>query len=104
MKPYQSIFDTMDWETPADGVRQKVFKQGEKSLRLLQINQDLDHPEWCTVGHTGYVLDGTLEVTFENQKVIYTKGDGLIIPSGNDDKHKPRAITDSVTLILIDEV
>lgn len=104
MEPYKVVFDTMDWETPADGVRQKVFKQGDKSLRLLQFTRDLNHPEWCTVGHTGYVLDGTMEVVFEDQNITYKKGDGIIIPFGKRARHIPRAITDSVMLLLIDEV
>jgi quercetin dioxygenase-like cupin family protein len=100
----KATFGAMDWETPAVGVLQKVFKQREKSLRLLQFTREMAHPEWCTVGHTGYVLDGTMEVMFADQTITYTKGDGIIIPPGNNSKHIPRAVTDSVTLILIDEV
>ncbi len=102
MKNYLATFADMAWETPAAGIRQKVFRQGEKSLRLVQFDKDMRHPQWCTVGHMGYVLEGTLEVTFAEQTVIYHQGDGLIIPPGDTDKHKPKAVTASVTLFLID--
>lgn len=102
MKNYLAKFADMAWETTATGVRQKLFKQGEKSLRLLQFDKAMQHPQWCMFGHMGYVLEGTLEVAFERQTVIYRQGDGLIIPPGDADRHKPRAVTASVTLFLID--
>lgn len=103
MSVYRIDFDAMDWECPAEGVRFKVARSGDTQVRLVEFTPALSHPEWCRVGHAGYVLEGTLEVTFYEEVIRYEAGDGLILPPGEAHKHIPRAITDTVRLLLVEK-
>ena len=52
------------------------------------------------MGHIGYVLDGRLEVSFSASREVFEAGDGVFILPGDEHRHKARALTDTVTLIL----
>lgn len=76
---------------------------GGQRIRVLEITPDLVHPEWCEKGHAGFVLEGELELRFENQVVQYGMGDGFVNPSGSTDKHIPRALSSRTVLLLFEE-
>lgn len=101
---YRIDYDSMPWESQAPGIQYKVCQHDGTQLRLLQLGRELKHPDWCTKGHIGYVLNGELEITFADRPIRYKAGDGLFIPSGEEHKHKPKAVTESATLILVEEV
>ena len=93
----------MPWETSPSGVRFKVQPLQAQQLRLLEFGRDLQHPHWCTTGHIGYIIEGVMEVEFERGGVVvYRAGDGVAIPAGDADKHRPRALTDRVRLIFVE--
>lgn len=96
-------FDDMPWQTSPAGVRFKVQRVGANQLRLLEFTRDLDHPHWCTTGHVGYILDGEMEVEFATGAVVFRAGDGLAIPPGDAEKHRPRALSDRVRMIFVEE-
>jgi hypothetical protein len=98
-------FAELAWEVTAAGVRFKVHEDGERRLRLLEFTRDLDHPHWCQTGHVGFVLDGAMEVAFADGSVIqFRAGDGVSIPGGPAEKHRPRALTDLVRLIFVEDI
>ena len=86
------------------GVRSKSYLDGARRLRLLEFGHDLDHAHWCTTGHTGFVVDGEVEIEFAAKVIRLKQGDGLSIPAGEDDKHRPRAISEKVRLVFFEEV
>jgi hypothetical protein len=45
-------------------------------------------PHWCEKGHYGYLIEGQMEIEYENEKIIYNPGDGIFIPDGPEHKHK----------------
>ncbi len=97
------VFDAMPWQASTSGVRFKVQRLGVQQLRLLEFGRDLQHPHWCTTGHVGFVLEGEMEVEFDGGAVVvYRAGDGLAIPAGEEDRHRPRALTDRVRLIFVE--
>ncbi len=100
---YQIAFDEMDWQIAPTGARFKVVKVGDRQLRLLEFGRDLDHPQWCLTGHIGYVIEGEMEVEFDHTVVIFRQGDGVQIPAGERDRHRPRARTEQVRLIFVEE-
>jgi len=104
MKQYKVDFKSTPWETPAVGVRFKVYKQGGKQLRLVEFTDEFVEPDWCTKGHIGYILEGQLEINFNGRVVVFNPGDGLFIPAGEEHKHMGRALTDVVKLILVEDV
>ena len=93
----------MPWEISAQGVRYKVYGEGSSQLRLLEFGKDLDHPNWCVTGHIGYVVEGIMEVEFDDQTITLREGDGMYFPAGDRDRHRPKALTDKVRLILVEE-
>ena len=100
---YKIDFDSLDWKSPAEAVRFKIIRRNENQVRLIEFTPELSHPEWCITGHAGYVLQGTLEVKFENETLIFSEGDGVLIPDGEKHKHIPKAIIDSVQLLSIEK-
>lgn len=96
-------FDTLPWQTSASGVRFKAQTVGSQQLRLLEFTRELDHPHWCETGHLGYVLEGELEIEFEHEAIRFRAGDGISIPPGSTDRHRPRAVSDLVRLIFVEQ-
>ncbi|MBC8471506.1 MAG: cupin domain-containing protein [Planctomycetes bacterium] len=104
MKQYRIDFESMAWESPADGVRFKAYEQGSKKLRLVEFSKEFVEPDWCTKGHIGYILQGQMEIDFDGEKIVFGPGDGVFIPEGPEHKHKGRVLTDKVKAILVEDV
>ncbi len=97
-------FLSQPWETPAPNVRMKVHKGLETQLRMVEFTSGFVEADWCLRGHTGYVLHGRMEVDFDGTVETFEAGDGLLIPSGEEHKHKARILTETVTLILVEAI
>jgi mannose-6-phosphate isomerase-like protein (cupin superfamily) len=97
-------FDDLPWETHTSGVRFKAHAMGTRQLRLLELTPALDHPHWCETGHVGYVVEGELAIEFAGESLIFRAGDGVSIPPGPTDRHRPRAISERVRLIFVEEI
>jgi quercetin dioxygenase-like cupin family protein len=96
-------FNGVSWEAPMDGVRSKAAQQGGRQLRLVEYTPAME-PHWCERGHIGYVLDGRFEILFDDQTVVYEKGDGVFIPSGRAHRHMGRALTPVVRCVFVEDV
>jgi arsenate reductase len=96
-------FDNLPWEMSASGVRSKTQAIGSQQLRLLEFTHELHHPHWCETGHIGYVLEGELEIEFEHGAIVFRAGDGISIPPGLPERHRPRAISELVRLIFVED-
>jgi quercetin dioxygenase-like cupin family protein len=83
------VFREMAWLDVGSGARARQAGAGGRQIRVLEITPEMVHPEWCEKGHAGIVLEGELELRFEDQVVHYGTGDGFIIPSGPNDRHIP---------------
>jgi len=103
MLQYKVDFDKLEWERPIEGVKCKMTKYDNKQLRLIEYTKEMP-PHWCEKGHYGLVLDGELEIEFQNEKIIYKSGDGVCIPDGEEHKHKGRVLTESVKVIFVEDV
>jgi ethanolamine utilization protein EutQ (cupin superfamily) len=104
MEKYKIDFKTMPWETPAVGVRFKVYEQDGRKLRLAEFTEDFVETDWCTKGHIGYVLDGQMEIDFGGKVIMFGPCDGLFIPAGEKHKHKAKVLTDTLKIILVEDV
>ena len=100
---YKIDFKSMEWESPADGVRFKAYQQGGRKLRLVEFAKEFVEPDWCTKGHIGYILEGQMEIDFDGKIVAFGPGDGLFIPAGEEHKHKARVLTDKVKVIAVED-
>ena len=104
MEQYRIDFEPMLWESPADGVRFKVYEQGGRKLRLVEFGKEFVEPDWCTNGHVGYILEGQMEIDFDGKKELFGPGDGVFIPAGPEHKHKGRVLTDKVKIIMVEDI
>lgn len=96
-------FKAIPWETPLPGARHKAYQKGGRRVRLVEFTKEFVEPDWCSQGHIGYVLEGTLQVDFDGQIVRLSEGDGVFIPEGDATRHKAKTVTDMVKLILIED-
>ncbi|MHC4124089.1 MAG: cupin domain-containing protein [Planctomycetota bacterium] len=103
MERYRIDFESMAWESPADGVRFKAYEQGGRKLRLVEFGKDFVEPDWCTKGHIGYILEGQMEIDFDGNVITFGPSDGIFIPAGEEHKHKGRVLTDTVKAILVED-
>lgn len=103
MNQYKIDFESMEWEVPADGVRFKAFEQGGRMLRLVEFSKEFVEAHWCCKGHVGYILEGKIEIDFNGKKEVFSPGDGVFIPAGEEHKHKGRVLTDKVKAILMED-
>ena len=97
-------FQSMSWETLAEGVRFKAYEQGGRKLRLAEFAKEFVEPDWCTKGHIGYILEGQMEIDFDGEVIVFGPGDGVFISAGKEHKHKGKALTDVVRVILVESV
>ena len=104
MKKYKIDFKSLTWETPVIGVKCKVYEENNRKLRLVEFSQGFVELGWCRKGHIGFVLKGEIEIKFSGESVFFSSGDGLFIPAGENHKHMANALTDTVKLILLEDV
>ena len=81
-------FGSLSWQTPLPGARYKASQQGNRRIRLVEFEKGFVEPDWCMKGHVGYVLSGEMDVDFDGQVVRFSEGDGLMIPRGEENRHK----------------
>ncbi len=103
MEQYRVDFESMPWNTATTGVRTKIFKQSGKQIRIVEFSKEFVEPGWCTKGHIGYVLEGEVEIDFSGEFLFLKSGDGFFITVGEKHKHMARAVTDSATMLLIED-
>lgn len=103
MDEHRILFDEIDWHSPQPGARFKVFRDGCKQFRILELSAEFEEIDWCEKGHVGYVLSGELTIDFAGCVVRFPQGSALSIPAGRSHAHKARALTAVVQLFLVEE-
>ena len=105
MRRYRASFDdAKGWEHLSKGIRVKRVSNGAACLRLIEMHSTAEHPEWCETGHSGSVVEGVLEIEFDDGVVRFEAGDAIVIPPGREHRHRPRAVSARVRLALVDLV
>jgi hypothetical protein len=95
-------FDAIPWQSPAAGVRQKAVVRDGRRLRLVEFAHDFVEPEPCLKGHSGYVLEGRMDLVMADRTVAFGPGDGIFIPAGPEHGHKVRVLTDVLRVVLVE--
>jgi len=98
---YLIDFKSMKWESHAVGVRDKTFIRGEERIRLVEFSEQFVEEDWCTKGHIGYVIEGSISIDFNGKQVNFKAGDGLYITEG--DKHKGSVAEGEKALVILYE-
>jgi quercetin dioxygenase-like cupin family protein len=101
--PYQIQFDQIPWESPMIGVRHKFIEHDGQRLRLVEYSSEMP-PHWCEKGHCGYLLSGKMAIEYPHTEIIYTEGDGILIPDGPEHRHKARVLSGKALVFFIEKV
>ena len=101
--PKRVDFSKLRWETPVPGIRYKIYRQGDKQIRFVELKSGFVESDWCTRGHIGYILKGKLKVKFVDKSLIFNYGDAFSIPAGRKSKHKAYPLTSLVRLFLVED-
>lgn len=101
--PYRIDFDSLPWEAPLEGLRFKAISHSDRRLRIVEYTEDME-PHWCERGHVGSILEGTFEIEFANETLVFESGDGVFIPGGNRHRHRARVLSGPVRAIFVEEV
>lgn len=57
---------------------------------------------WYEKGHIGYVLQGEIEIRFDDQTQTYGPGDGILIPDGPEHRHVGKVLSETVTVVFVE--
>jgi quercetin dioxygenase-like cupin family protein len=103
MTQYHVDFSCLEWESPMEGVRQKVLMDSGKRLRMVEYSPKMPQ-HWCEKGHFGYILEGRFEIEFERGTHIFNEGDGVFIPDGAAQRHRAKVLSDVVRVIFVEDI
>jgi quercetin dioxygenase-like cupin family protein len=104
LSPFKVSFENMAWQEIRPDVRQKVYREGARQVRLVEFETSDGAEHWCETGHIGYVLKGALSISFNGEVISFKAGDGLFIPSGADSKHRAVAISAGTQLLMVEDL
>lgn len=104
VSPFRIDFTSMPWEQVRPDVRQKVYCEGTRQVRLVEFDASDGAEHWCETGHIGYVLKGSLSISFDGQVFDFSAGDGLFIPEGPATRHRSVSITAGTLLLMIEDL
>ena len=104
MESYKVIFDDLEWQVSLAGARSKIFREGNKQLRLVEFTSKFVEPEWCHKSHIGMILKRELEIDFQGRVILYPEGSCLIISDGQKNPHKARTLTPIVQVFLMEDI
>ena len=102
-EPTRFDFERLPWNTGPTGIRSKTALGDGRRIRLVELEGNDREHDWCVTGHVGYVLEGELEIAFEDRMERFTTGAGFFIRSGEDERHKPKAVSRRVVLLLLED-
>jgi len=102
-EPARIDFASLPWDTGPTGIRSKTVLRDRRQIRLVELEGDNPEHDWCVTGHVGYVLEGELEIAFENRTERFATGDGFLIRSGENQRHRPQAVSRRVVLLLVED-
>lgn len=94
----------MEWQRVRPDVRQKIYCEGSRQVRLVEFATSAGAESWCEAGHIGYVLNGALSISFDGEVISFKAGDGLFIPPGAASKHRAVAISPGTQLLVVEEL
>ncbi len=103
MRNYLIDFQNIDWEVPAARVRYKAYVEGNQRIRLVEFSEEFVEDDWCTKGHIGYILEGSISIDFDGSLINFKAGDGIFISEGKENKHKAKIAKGEKALIILFE-
>jgi quercetin dioxygenase-like cupin family protein len=101
-QPQPVSFD-VPWAEEADGVRARVADVGGARWAIVEYAPGHGRPEWCDVGHEGYVISG--RITYElasGGSVVAGTGEGFLLTSADAHRGFNHGAEPAVLLVIDD--
>ena len=95
-------FSERELKRNSDRTQFKEILIREKRFRIVEYEEKASHPDWCAIGHIGFVLEGEIRYELEKGELRVQKGKGFLFPSGT--RHRGHNVFPGVTrFFLVDE-
>ena len=96
--------DGLEWDEEAPGVRARHTDVDGVRWAIVEYAPGGGRPEWCTTAHVGYVLSGTIEYEFSDDRppLQASTGQGFTLPPGAGHRGRNR-FEGPATLLVVDE-
>ena len=95
---------TGEWEDDGPGIRARASHAAGSRFAVVEYSQGAMRAEWCTDGHRGYVLSGSIEYEFDDGRppLALAEGHAFVLAAGRG--HRGRNTAAGPTrLFLIDD-
>jgi quercetin dioxygenase-like cupin family protein len=96
-------FDSVAWQAASPASRFKAVARGTLRVRLLELSEGFVEPEWCTQGHAGRVLEGSLTLRTPSGAQRLRRDDVFVIEPGEEHAHKAELGPGERALLLLFE-
>jgi len=103
MTNYLVDLEALPWESPAQGIRHKLHRVADRALRLVEYSREMA-PHWCSKGHVGHIVAGSLEIEFSTGTIRFEAGDLVFIPPGPEHAHRAVVLTPTATALFVEDV
>jgi quercetin dioxygenase-like cupin family protein len=94
--------DDCAWSDIGGHAREKRIEKGGGRVRLLELSDGYEHPDWCEKPHLGFVLQGRIDLEFDDERWEIAAGNGLEVGAGSAFRHRPIAAETPALLLLIE--
>ena len=97
-------FGSLEWADEGLGIRARAAQAAGSRWAIVEYGPGAERDEWCTDGHRGYVLEGTIEYELDDgsPSLAFRQGQGFVLAAGTG--HRGRNQSGAVTrLFLIDD-
>jgi quercetin dioxygenase-like cupin family protein len=88
-------------DIPIEELKAFLLQGENQQILFMEFEKETEVPEHSYEAQWGVVLDGTIELTINNQKHLYRKGDTYFIPKGV--KHSAKIMKGYKDLTLFDQ-
>ena len=104
MKPIfpKPITDLPEADIPLKGITAYLSQGPNHQIIFMHFSEDVEVPEHSHESQWGIVLEGKVELTIENVKKEYLKGDRFFIPK--DAKHSARILAGYASMEYFNQV
>jgi quercetin dioxygenase-like cupin family protein len=103
MSAFKIDFDAMEWQEGREGVRFKLYCEGQRQIRLVDFASSDGFDDWCELGHIGYVIKGSLVIDCNGHVHAYKAGDGIFLPAGHETRHRAVMIEPGTRLVMVED-
>jgi len=97
-------FDALAWEAEAPGIRSRAQELEGSRWAMVEYGPSVRREEWCTDGHRGWVIAGTIEYEFDDGHAPLRAATGVAFRLPGGVGHRGRNLKNQPTqLFLIDD-